>query len=205
MSTRMTEIVFNNRTGEFEEKKARCGIICAHVGSNFLQWAFNGLRRVVGLFFSAIGKIIRLILKTVGCLIKLALICLLLAAGFWAYSRYGGYFDWESLHFWQQGQHLSMTGTVSRYPVKMELDLRGQEVTGYYYYTRQGSGHRLRLEGTADGCHLQLKETDETGRTTGHFDGTLKNSKFSGQFEGKKKKKMTFNIRQAPSQPLMIH
>ncbi len=195
MSTRMTEIIFNDRTGEFEEKKARSWMSSAYTGSNFLKRAFNGLRRAVSLFFSAIGKIIRLILKAVGCLIRLALICMVLAAGFWAYSRLGGNIDWESLRFWQQGQHLSMTGTVSRYPVKMELDLRGQEVTGFYYYTRQGNGHRLRLEGTADGSHLRLKETDETGRTTGHFDGTIKNSTFSGQFEGMKNKKMTFKIK----------
>lgn len=194
----MTEIIFNPRTGEFENRNTHGGAGHGgrHAGKGFLKRVFGGLHRAVCFFFSAIGKFCWLVWKVFVFLIKLAIILLILAAGYWAYSRYVGHADWESMRFWQQDRHLSMSGTVSRYPVQMELDMDGQKVTGYYYYKSQGSDRRLRLEGTADDGHLLLEETDEAGRKTGHFDGVLNDGSFSGQFEGLKKKKMNFNIKQ---------
>ena len=196
MTGQMTEIVFNERTGEFEEVEPGFRLFRKRrAGGKILQQTLSIPRRAADLLLSATRKACRMITWVIRLLVRLAVFALVVMAAYWAYSNYAKDFNWDSLRFWRQGEHLSMTGKVSRYPVRMELNLNGQEVKGFYYYTSQGSEHCLQLEGTAEGSHLRLKEADENGRTTGHFDGILNDNTFSGRFEGQKKKKMTFKVR----------
>ncbi len=62
------------------------------------------------------------------------------------------------------------SGYINGIPVQMTLTREGEKLSGTYFYTRIGKN--LKLSGTidADG-NFKLKESDETGKTTGEFSG----------------------------------
>ena len=43
--------------------------------------------------------------------------------------------------------HLSMSGSVDKYPITMQLNIEGSTVKGHYYYDKQGPDKILTLEG----------------------------------------------------------
>lgn len=83
-------------------------------------------------------------------------------------------------------QELDLAGFVGRGGgVHMHLTMKGNVVEGYYYYDKYGNpDHSLKVSGTLDDAgHLDLHETNDEGRPTGHFDGFYgKNYGYKGTF-----------------------
>ena len=83
-------------------------------------------------------------------------------------------------------QEIELSGFVGRGGgVHMHLVMKGKVVEGYYYYDKYGDPtHSLKVNGTIDDAgHLDLHETNDEGRPTGHFDGFYgKNYGYKGEF-----------------------
>ncbi len=75
-----------------------------------------------------------------------------------------------------------LEGIISNYPIIMDLQIEGDDVSGTYYYKKNRSGEKLYLHGSIIGNHLELNERNREGMNTGHFDGTFKNNTYSGTF-----------------------
>ena len=73
-------------------------------------------------------------------------------------------------------------GSISGYPVTMDLIIDGEEVEGSYFYHSQGSGNRILLSGQINGNNIQMEEMSPDGGNTGGFSGTVDGKIFSGTF-----------------------
>lgn len=92
-----------------------------------------------------------------------------------------------------EGMYL-FSGKIYKYPIVMDLVFNGHEVSGTYYYTKQGSNARLYLQGSIYGNELDIYENNENGEWTGHFYGHIKRGVYSGTFTNSKGKQMSFTI-----------
>ncbi len=77
-------------------------------------------------------------------------------------------------------QSMDLKGKIGKYPITMHLDFENNNVNGYYSYDSGSSA--LQLSGTINDGHVELNETTQEGRPTGHFEGELDGDKFSGEF-----------------------
>ena len=66
-------------------------------------------------------------------------------------------------------QSLDLRGYIGKYPITMHLDIEGEKVSGSYHYN-QGSSD-LQLTGSLKENHIEINETTQEGRPTGHLDG----------------------------------
>ena len=76
----------------------------------------------------------------------------------------------------------SMAGKVSKYSIHMNIEVKGTNVSGYYYYDSQGSGNTVKLSGTIneDG-ELTLKKFSKDNEETGYFEGVFNGVEYSGK------------------------
>lgn len=75
---------------------------------------------------------------------------------------------------------LSLHGSINeKYAVHMQLTIKGDSITGSYYYDKHKQ--TIKLEGSVDSQHqVALTETDSSGQTTGDFEGWLIGNEFAG-------------------------
>ena len=91
--------------------------------------------------------------------------------------------------------HLSLSGSVDKYPITMQLNIEGSTVKGHYYYDKQGPDKVLTLEGVKNNDNrLYLNEFDENGEKSGFFNGSLLNGNFEGEFVTANGKSLYFNV-----------
>ena len=83
-------------------------------------------------------------------------------------------------------------GRVDKYPITMHLDIDGKQVSGSYFYNRQGAHNKLNISGTKQGSTYDLNETTVDGTPTGHFEGTMSGGVLQGTFTNNQGKKMGF-------------
>lgn len=88
------------------------------------------------------------------------------------------------------------TGTVGDYPITMVLYIVENDVSGYYYYDKQGSDKCLQIKGAIDVEEgtMSLYEFDENGESTGRFLGNYSNGVISGAFKTKDGKLYKFKV-----------
>lgn len=68
-----------------------------------------------------------------------------------------------------------MTGSVGKYPIEMVLKTDGSTVSGYYRYTKSGSGAPINIKGTSHGSMVELEEYSN-GKLCGTWRITLTQS-----------------------------
>lgn len=91
---------------------------------------------------------------------------------------------------------LNLYGKIDQYPIVMKLTISGNKVKGSYYYESQGPDKVLDLSGIYDDGEMDLYETDEDGRQTGHFKGYIDDGEFSGNFTTMQGTKLSFRLRE---------
>ena len=89
-------------------------------------------------------------------------------------------------------QSMNLKGKIGKYPITMHLEFDNKNVSGYYSYNSGAS--KLLLKGTINNNHIELNETTEEGRSTGHFDGKLTGDKFAGEFINYKGEHFNFTL-----------
>lgn len=90
--------------------------------------------------------------------------------------------------------HFALTGSISNYDCHIDLDLSGNEATGSYYYTKNGSANRLYLTGEVNGQHVELHEYNSDGDQTGYFNGMFNGITYEGTFINYKSQVMAFKF-----------
>ena len=91
--------------------------------------------------------------------------------------------------------HLSLSGSIGKYPITMQLNIEGSTVKGHYYYDKQGPDKVLTLEGVKNTDNrLYLDEFDENGEKSGFFNGSFVNGNFEGEFVTSKGKSLYFHV-----------
>ena len=93
-------------------------------------------------------------------------------------------------------QSMNLKGKIGNYPITMHLEFDNKNVSGYYSYNSGSS--KLLLKGTINYNHIELNETTEEGRSTGHFDGKLTGDKFAGEFINYKGEHFNFTLANSP-------
>lgn len=93
-----------------------------------------------------------------------------------------------------QGQH-RMRGSISQYPITMEIYVSGTQVSGTYYYHSQGSSNRMTVDGYINGTYMVLEEYAPSGLNTGYFHGDFNGYSYSGQFTNyQKQSNLSFRL-----------
>jgi len=90
--------------------------------------------------------------------------------------------------------HFALDGSISKYGCHIDLDLSDNEATGSYYYTKNGSNHRLYLTGEVNGQHVELHEYNDDGDQTGYFNGMFNGITYEGTFINYKSQVMGFKF-----------
>lgn len=93
-------------------------------------------------------------------------------------------------------QSMTLHGSVDKYPITMQLNINGSVVKGSYYYNKKGPDALLTLSGVLDNGEMDIYESDENGRQTGHFHGYFSNGNYEGEFVTIEGKSMTFRVSQ---------
>ena len=94
-------------------------------------------------------------------------------------------------------QTAELKGSIdNKYAIKMNLNLKGNDVTGTYYYVKNGADNTLNLKGTLDSNGMmELHEYDDDDQPTGHFKGKYSETDgYSGTFVDYKGNKMPFKM-----------
>ena len=96
-------------------------------------------------------------------------------------------------------ESMTLSGTIDKYPITMELSCEGSDIKGSYYYTRSGKkvSEDLQLKGTIDeDGRMELFEWVESdGTHSGHFLGYFTPTDgYKGKFDRSDGKEMTFNL-----------
>ncbi len=94
----------------------------------------------------------------------------------------------------EMSRSVTLYGAVHKYPITMQLSIYDSVVSGTYYYNKQGPDNVLKLSGNLRGDELELFETDENGRQTGHFKGYYSNGEYEGEFVTMQGKSMQFRV-----------
>ena len=91
---------------------------------------------------------------------------------------------------------VDLRGMVDKYPVTMHLEIKGSQVSGTYFYLKNGKKHNsdLKLSGTNQNGEFDLNETAPNGTPSGHFEGTFSGGIFQGVFTNNQGKKMPFKL-----------
>jgi hypothetical protein len=93
-------------------------------------------------------------------------------------------------------QNITLYGAVDKYPITMSLTIEGSVVEGTYYYNKQGPDKVLTLSGVINNGEIDIYESDEHGRHTGHFKGFYDGGVFQGEFTTPQGKSMSFKVSQ---------
>ena len=93
-------------------------------------------------------------------------------------------------------QSMDFSGKVGKYPVTMHLEFDNNNVNGYYYYNSGSS--KLQLTGSINNNHIELNETTQEGRPTGHFNGEMIDGVYSGEFINYKGEHFNFTLANSP-------
>lgn len=82
----------------------------------------------------------------------------------------------------QYNQTLHLTGAIGPYPIVIDMDIAGGNISGSYYYRRNSSKNRLYISGTYDPSsgYMSFYECNKNGTYTGDFSGTFNGISFSG-------------------------
>ncbi|MBO4822518.1 MAG: hypothetical protein J5548_13765 [Prevotella sp.] len=80
-----------------------------------------------------------------------------------------------------EGYH-HLVGSISKYPITMDIQVSGGDVQGTYYYHSQGRNSKMSVYGSLNGNQLTLEEYAPDGNNTGYFEGTFNGYSFSGTF-----------------------
>lgn len=128
----------------------------------------------------------------IACVVLAVLLCV---GGWFAYQKFYQSEDVEIVEE-QVVTHHSTTlyGTVDKYPITMSLNIDGSVVKGTYYYNKQGPDNVLTLSGVMNGSEMDIYESDENGRQTGHFKGHYSNGEYQGEFITMQGKSMYFRV-----------
>lgn len=94
----------------------------------------------------------------------------------------------------ETSRSVTLYGSVHTYPITMNLYIKGSVVKGTYYYNKQGPDNVLTLSGVFDDGEMDIYETDEKGRQTGHFKGYYINGEYQGEFVTMQGKSMKFRV-----------
>lgn len=94
----------------------------------------------------------------------------------------------------ETSRSVTLYGAVHKYPITMQLEIKGSVVKGTYYYNKQGPDNVLTLSGVFDNGEMDIYETDENGRQTGHFKGYYSNGEYQGEFVTMQGKSMQFRV-----------
>lgn len=94
----------------------------------------------------------------------------------------------------EMSRSVTLYGAVHKYPITMQLEIKGSVVKGTYYYNKQGPDNVLTLSGVFDNGEMDIYETDENGRQTGHFKGYYSNGEYQGEFVTMQGKSMQFRV-----------
>ena len=89
---------------------------------------------------------------------------------------------------------LTMSGAIGEYPITMNLEINGSEVTGSYYYDKYGPEHVMTLYGSLQGNNLKISEYDENSQYMGNFEGTLSQGMYYGDFKNIRGQDLTFRV-----------
>jgi hypothetical protein len=73
-----------------------------------------------------------------------------------------------------QAQTVNLKGTINESKIQMTLTRSSDELSGSYFYEKQGSANKLNLKGKINGNDFTLVETDAAGKSTGAFKGIWK-------------------------------
>lgn len=93
-----------------------------------------------------------------------------------------------------EGYH-HLVGSISKYPITMDIQVNGGDVQGTYYYHSQGRNSKMSVYGSLNGNQLTLEEYAPDGKNTGYFEGTFNGYSFSGTFVNYLKgNTLSFNI-----------
>lgn len=94
-----------------------------------------------------------------------------------------------------QDEKISLRGSINnRYEIVMQITVNVHDVSGSYYYIKNGRNNMLRLSGFLSNDKMKLTEYNETGERTGLFDGIFKSNSYSGTFINYKGIKMPFKL-----------
>src|SRR5690606_31855293 len=78
-----------------------------------------------------------------------------------------------------ENSEIELSGTINNsYSVKMNLSIKGENVEGKYYYTKQNKD--INLSGSNDNGNINLNEFTSDGKRTGSFQGILNGNSFIG-------------------------
>lgn len=92
-------------------------------------------------------------------------------------------------------QYLTLIGSIDgKYPITMDLNQNGSELSGSYYYNKNGPDKRLTVYGQLDGSRFRLQEYDDDNNNTGNFVGTYHNGMVTGTFTLSDGKTMSFDL-----------
>ena len=77
----------------------------------------------------------------------------------------------------------NLSGKIGPYAIQMTLNVEADgEVTGAYYYKKNGPGALLYIKGTKSGNRITLAEFTKDGKQTGTYRGTYSGGVFKGHF-----------------------
>lgn len=138
----------------------------------------------------------------IACAVLAVLLCI---GGWFAYQKMGQTNDNQAVEGTEYAPlSVLYRGKVDKYPITMELDYEygntGEPtgaISGSYYYDKQGADKRLTLSGFNRDGKIELFETDETGRQTGHFVGLEVSGDIEGEFINAQGKSMHFKVIQS--------
>lgn len=82
-----------------------------------------------------------------------------------------------------------------KYEIVLNITIDGNNVTGSYYYVKNGSNYTLELTGKIEGLEMQIWEHNSKGENTGVFEGEMNDDEFSGVFTNYKGIRMPFLVR----------
>ena len=129
----------------------------------------------------------------IGIIIILAVI--ICVGGWFAYQKFYLSKDAEMVEEQVVAHHsVTLYGTVDKYPITMSLNIDGSVVKGTYYYNKQGPDKVLTLSGVMNGSEMDIYESDENGRQTGHFKGHYSHGEYQGEFITMQGKSMYFRV-----------
>ena len=80
-----------------------------------------------------------------------------------------------------EGFH-QLSGSISKYGITMDIEVRRGYVNGTYYYHSQGSSNRMTVSGTISGNTMSLEEYAPSGENTGYFEGVFNGLSYNGTF-----------------------
>lgn len=80
-----------------------------------------------------------------------------------------------------EGIH-QLSGSISKYGITMDIEVRRGYVNGTYYYHSQGSSNRMTVSGTISGNTMSLEEYAPSGENTGYFEGVFNGLSYNGTF-----------------------